>query len=558
MKNFKKILQVTFMLGAIVTSCTDYERPEFTVDKPESIASQELIDQYDGLKTYLDTIAYPNFRLGANLSSSNYTDKGLMYRLINSNFNEVTFDEGVQHGDIVNADGSFDFSGLESLFEITQLNGLSVFGKNLISSNQQNADYLNELIAPKVVSSTGPGWVLVTEADFETDNNSNYESNSGLTLAFTEDGQGANGVGRALMLTNASVRTNDWDAQFFLKFPPVQEGEKYILKMDIRSDVDASYPTQAHVTPGAYKHWDFFGSLSSTTTWQTYTKEITVSASQATCGALAFNMGKTATNFYFDNITLTKYSETGSIVTEERTPEEKKAIIGEALDNWVSTMVTNSAPHVNAWNVVDEPMDDQNPYEVKSGLGISAQSGEFYWQDYLGKDYGVMAFKKARENGNTDDLLFISDYGLETNLDKCKGLIQYVEYLETQGAQVDGIGAKMHLTVDSDKDDIVSMLQLLVATGKQIAISDLYVQVLTNTPTEEILQEQANMYQDIVQIYLDNVPTSQRYGIIVRGVKDNTSDSSWLPGEKLGLWDINYVRKPAYVGFSEGLKLLNN
>ena len=558
MKNFKKILQVTFMLGAIVTSCTDYERPEFTVDKPESIASQELIDQYDGLKTYLDTIAYPNFRLGANLSSSNYTDKGLMYRLINSNFNEVTFDEGVQHGDIVNADGSFDFSGLESLFEITQLNGLSVFGKNLISSNQQNADYLNELIAPKVVSSTGPGWVLVTEADFETDNNSNYESNSGLTLAFTADGQGANGVGRALMLTNASVRTNDWDAQFFLKFPPVQEGEKYILQMDIRSDVDASYPTQAHVTPGAYKHWDFFGSLSSTTTWQTYTKEITVSASQATCGTLAFNMGKTATNFYFDNITLTKYSETGSIITEERTPEEKKAIIGEALDNWVSTMVANSAPHVNAWNVVDEPMDDQNPYEVKSGLGISAQSGEFYWQDYLGKDYGVMAFKKARENGNTEDLLFISDYGLETNLDKCKGLIQYVEYLETQGAQVDGIGAKMHLTVDSDKDDIVSMLQLLVATGKQIAISDLYVQVLTNTPTEEILQEQANMYQDIVQIYLDNVPTSQRYGIIVRGVKDNTSDSSWLPGEKLGLWDINYVRKPAYVGFSEGLKLLEN
>lgn len=558
MKNFKKILHVIVMLGAIVTSCTDYERPEFTVDKPESIASQELIDQYDGLKTYLDTIAYPNFRLGANLSLSNYTDKGLMYRLINSNFNEVTFDEGVQHGDIVNADGSFDFSGLESLFEITQLNGLSVFGKNLISSNQQNADYLNELIAPKVVSSTGPGWVLVTEADFETDNNSNYESNSGLTLAFTEDGQGANGVGRALMLTNASVRTNDWDAQFFLKFPPVQEGEKYILQMDIRSDVDASYPTQAHVTPGAYKHWDFFGSLSSTTTWQTYTKEITVSASQATCGTLAFNMGKTATNFYFDNITLTKYSETGSIITEERTPEEKKAIIGEALDNWVSTMVTNSAPYINAWNVVDEPMDDQNPYEVKSGLEISAQSGEFYWQDYLGKDYGVMAFKKARENGNAEDLLFISDYGLETNLDKCKGLIQYVEYLETQGAQVDGIGAKMHLTVDSDKDDIVSMLQLLVATGKQIAISDLYVQVLTNTPTEEILQEQADMYQDIVQIYLDNVPTSQRYGIIVRGVKDNTSDSSWLPGEKLGLWDINYVRKPAYVGFSEGLKLLNN
>ena len=37
--------------------------------------------------------------------------------------------------------------------------------------------------------------------------------------------------------------------------------------------------------------------------------------------------------------------------------------------------------------------------------------------------------KKAKENGNADDSLFISDYGLDTNLDKCRGLIQYIEYL---------------------------------------------------------------------------------------------------------------------------------
>src|SRR5690606_34642134 len=192
---------------------------------------------------------------------------------------------------------------------------------------------------------------------------------------------------------------------------------------------------------------------------------------------------------------------------------------------------------VKAWNVVDEPMDDQNPYEVKSGLGMSPQLGEFYWQDYLGKDYGVMAFNKARENGNVDDLFFISDSGLATNLDKCKGLIQYVEYLETKGAQVDGIGSKMHLTINSDKAQIASMFQLLAATGKQISITDLYVQTLTDSPTEQILVDQANMYRDVVQAYLDNVPASQRYGITVRGVKDNAADSSWLPGEDLGLWD---------------------
>ena len=104
---------------------------------------------------------------------------------------------------------------------------------------------------------------------------------------------------------------------YFLKFSPaVVAGEKYQLKMDVRSDVAASYSTQAHVTAGAYKHWDFFGTISSTPTWSTYTKEITVSADMATSGAIAFNLGKTATTFYFDNITLKKYNEKGSPLTQ--------------------------------------------------------------------------------------------------------------------------------------------------------------------------------------------------------------------------------------------------
>lgn len=66
-------------------------------------------------------------------------------------------------------------------------------------------------------------------------------------------------------------------------------GEKYELKMDIRSDGNASDPTQDHTTPGAYKFYDFFGALASTPTWTTYTKQFTVTADIATCGPIAFN-----------------------------------------------------------------------------------------------------------------------------------------------------------------------------------------------------------------------------------------------------------------------------
>src|SRR5690606_1731130 len=112
-----------------------------------------------------------------------------------------------------------------------------------------------------------------------------------------------------------------------------------------------------------------------------------------------------------------------------------------ALTQFISGMVDTCKNYVKAWDVVNEPMDDGKPYELKTGIGkANIASDEFYWQDYMGKDYAVEAFKLARQHGNQDDKLFINDYNLEYNLDKCKGLIQYVEYIESKGAKVDGIG----------------------------------------------------------------------------------------------------------------------
>jgi len=728
MRNFKKILWVTSILVSVMTSCTDYEKLEFEVEKPDSILSQELINEYDGLKTYLDTLTYPNFRLGADLNLSNYIDKALTYRLVNSNFNQVTFTEGVQHGDIVKEDGSFDFSGLESLFEITQSVGVSVFGKNLVSSNRQNANYLNSLLEDIVIENP----VIPNSLDksgLNDESFTNWEYNIGADVSIID----FNELKTIKMVSGANA-SNPQDLSLITPDIPVVQGHEYEIVMYVRSDSEgtgriafeglsnntpeidwdesgvasANFSTDVKWKEIRFKVSDFtgntiklhldFGYQPNTTyyinlgslyvydtdadvgsnavwleaecgkygsDWVAYTSDPNANATPASGStylmvpdgtkptgnqggipaqninlefvvseagsysvyvrAAARDGSASSDSFYvtIDNggwvdmnnrgintvpfkwfkvnsYTLSKGSHTISAAMREdgckidkfyvaldgvapqitdsnntiiggqadncietgfnleRTSSEKMAIVGEELDRWVSEIVAYSKNSVKAWNVVDEPMDDQNPYEVKSGLGMSPQLGEFYWQDYLGKDYGVMAFNKARENGNVDDLFFISDSRLATNLDKCKGLIQYVEYLETKGAQVDGIGSKMHLTINSDKAQIASMFQLLAATGKQISITDLYVQTLTDSPTEQELQDQANMYRDVVEAYIDNVPASLRYGITLRGIKDNPSNSSWLPGEKIGLWDVNYVRKPAYVGFSEGLKLLKN
>ncbi len=407
-------------------------------------------------------------------------------------------------------------------------------------------------------SGAGPTWDLISGADFETADASNYESNTNAVMSFTADGEGANGEGRALQITNAEVRPNDWDAQFFITFSPQTElGERYTLTMDIRADVEATFPTQAHVVPYQYKHWDFFGALTATTEWTTYTREITINDNTSGTTAIAFNLGATATTYYFDNITLTKYNESGGgeqIV--EKTDEEKKEIITGELERWIAGMMEVSKEHVKAWDVVNEPMDDGNPYELKTGVGRELAEDEFYWQDYMGEDYAVKAIEFARQYGNPDDLLFINDYNLEYNLDKCKGIIQYVEYIESQGVTVDGIGTQMHLSIDSDKDNIKEMFELLAATGKLIKISelDIGVGVTTSEATDEHYVAQAEMYKYVVDQYMAIVPASQRYGITVWSPKDSPEGSSWRAGEPIGLWTEGYDRKRAYSAFADALE----
>ncbi|WP_340110720.1 endo-1,4-beta-xylanase [Maribellus mangrovi] len=258
---------------------------------------------------------------------------------------------------------------------------------------------------------------------------------------------------------------------------------------------------------------------------------------------------------YFDKIyiTMTTNEPTGlgtaAIAQEEvnldLTSQEKAKIVRGSLETWISGVLNACKVGVDAWTVVKDPMDDGNPQELKTGKNKELADGEFYWQDYLGPQYAAEAFIMARDSSKPGDLLFISDYGLEKNLVKCRGLLAYIDYVEGQGAIIDGISTQLHLTLSSDKDKVASMLELLAATGKLVKISDLKVSLDASDPTAEMLQEQAEMYKSVVEMYNEYVPASQQYGISLAGA-DDAND------EKYGLWNANYNRKPAYAGFADG------
>ncbi|WP_186756531.1 endo-1,4-beta-xylanase [Echinicola salinicaeni] len=698
---------------SLTASCVDYvSTDEYQVEKPESIALQEELNSYNTLKTYIDSIANPDFILGGAVSQTEYADKGVLYRLINSNFQEITAGYGMKHGAVVQSDGSLSMDAVNAMYQAAAEAGTSIYGHTLCWHANQNAGYLNGLLEPLVVNSpafsneldlsglmagdlagfstngdvsiienegmgegtsaikltagasvSSPGdlqfvipgipsevgkeyeivayiksdipgegrisfeglennepevdWMgtgtasatfqtsmswkeirfslsdfqgdsfklkfdmgyspgvtyyldinnlyvfdpngepvinnLVADGDFESGTGWGGWGN-GSTRGITEDGMGFGGEGKAFFVTNPSVTGGFWEVQTVYGFAePLENGETYKLSFWVKGDAEGIIRPELQ-SPNYSSNG--FGQVMVTREWQQV--ELTTTATADDRERLIVSYGEYAGTVYIDNVVLSSASLSGGSTTlVQKTPEEKEAIISGELERWISEMVTNSAEHVKAWDVVNEPMDDGNPYELKTGIGKTDMAAdEFYWQDYLGKDYAVQAFKWAREYGNPDDLHFINDYNLEYNLDKCQGIIDYVAYLESQGAQVDGIGTQMHIGIDSNKQNIAMMFEMLAATGKLIKVSELDVRVNSPNPTPEMLEQQAEMYKYVVDTYNEYVPKAQRYGITVWGITDSPDDASWLPGERQGLWDLNFNRKPAYVGFVEGLQAL--
>ncbi|MBO9729727.1 MAG: endo-1,4-beta-xylanase [Chitinophaga sp.] len=696
----------------VISSCSKYQRLEYNVDKPESVAMQEDIDAYPALKSYINRAAQPGFRLGVALGLQEYLDKGVKYRLANRNFDEIVLGYEMKHGAVVQADGSLNLAKVTSLLQTAKDAGMQVYGHTLAWHANQNAAYLKGLISPLLVTSpayandlnttglkdnsftnwiklnagkgismaagagmgagsnavtlnadgattdlqlvtpgiavnkahkyevvmyirsdgagegrisfeglnnntplvdwtksgtptatfiTGMSWkeIRFTITDFAADNiklhfdlknkagvsyyidinnlyvydtqgaplvnnlvaNGDFESGGGWggwgggsSRGVTADGMGVGNKGKAFYVTNPAKSANYWDVQTSYDFAaPLENGATYELSFWVKGSAPGIIRPELQ---SANYSSNGFGQVSVTTDWTLVSISTTATASDRT--RLIFSYGEFAGTVYIDNVVLKNAKASGgSTTTVEKSALEKKTILTQALDTWINGMMGAGKTVVKAWDVVNEPMDDGKPYELKTGVGKTNMApDEFYWQDYLGKDYAVTAFKMARQYGNATDLLFINDYNLEYSLDKCRGLIAYVNYIESQGAKVDGIGTQMHIDITASKDKIAEMFKLLAATGKMIKVSELDLGVGVKTPaaTAEQYKAQAEMYKYVIDKYFELIPAKQRYGITIWSPLDSPAGSGWRPGEPIGLWTEGYVRKLAYAAVAKALE----
>ena len=278
------------------------------------------------------------------------------------------------------------------------------------------------------------------------------------------------------------------------------------------------------------------------------------------------------------------------------TPQEKSDTLTWAMNKWISGMMQATEGKVKAWDLINEAISGGGNVNGFYALQTEATSEhnpqDFYWQDYFTPEmYGPIVEKAARDayaavEGTTpEDLkLFINDYNLESDWDnnqKVKSLVYWIGVWEKKGKElgwntkIDGIGSQMHISyyekpdiLESKKKHIQNMLKIMAETGKLVRISEIdmgYVDKdgkdvttaqLEKLPIEERVAKEKAMaehYKWIIEQYFKIVPVSQQYGICQWCLTDSPTDSGWRPGQPVGLWNLNYQRKPAYGGFADGL-----
>lgn len=390
---------------------------------------------------------------------------------------------------------------------------------------------------------------------------------------------------------NNAAKENPWNAQ--VCYEPgfaFENGTTYHLKMKIKGSVAGEFGA-GFQNPDGYKGCGDFPTINVTTDWKEV--DVTTTCNGDNAKRLLLNIGKYAGTLYIDDFEVYYTKSSNSIPL---TAEEKKNILTSAMQKWISGMMQATEGKVKAWDLINEAVSGGGNVNGFYALQTEATSEhnpqDFYWQDYFTPEmYGPIVEKAARdayaavEGTNPADLkLFINDYNLESDWDsnkKVKSLVYWIGVWENKGKElgwntkIDGIGTQMHIdyyenpqTLESKKKAIQNMLKIMAETGKLVRISEIdmgYVDKDGNDVTtaqleklpidERVAKEKAmaEHYKWIIEQYFEIVPVKQQYGICQWCLTDAPTNSGWRPGKPVGLWNLNYQRKPAYGGFADGL-----
>ena len=356
-----KYYRILFLAAAAtaLASCAMDELKDYEVEKPQSIAQYEYLNDYDVLKNYVDRTASPDFKLGAALAASDFMAGGQVYALAVSNFDEMTAGNDMKYASVVADDGSMSFDNVRNFVNAASDAGMTVYGHTLAWHSQQNNKYLNSLIADKEIEIVEGATETVVDAEFD------YTKMS----AWTYWGQGPDGSTRGIVdgvfqsyLPEAIP--NFWEFQYHVADGvPWVAGRSYKITMMIRASSAAKFTLAAGTWDGQAG-----GEIEVGTEWQEVTATRNISVDGA--GFVMFQSGNFAGTIEMQWLKVT-HEEAKAISWWTNVISNGDAE-GEASANFVST-------HVGATNGPADIVDGAGVGGTRAFVVTSAGGGTNTW-----------------------------------------------------------------------------------------------------------------------------------------------------------------------------------
>ncbi|MER7926348.1 endo-1,4-beta-xylanase [Streptomyces sp. NPDC096057] len=214
------------------------------------------------------------------------------------------------------------------------------------------------------------------------------------------------------------------------------------------------------------------------------------------------------------------------------------AQLSSLLQNHISTEVGRYKGQITAWDVVNEPFNEDGTY--RSTL----------WYDGLGANYIAQALTWAH-TADPAAKLYINDYNVEGVNAKSTALYNLVKSLKAAGVPIDGVGLQAHLIVGQVPATLQQNIQRFADLGVDVAITELDVRMALPADSAKLEQQKA----DFKSVTAACVAVTRCVNITVWGFTDSDSwVDSTFPGYGAATpYDANYAPKPAYYGISEAL-----
>ncbi|WP_077622330.1 endo-1,4-beta-xylanase [Sediminibacillus massiliensis] len=211
--------------------------------------------------------------------------------------------------------------------------------------------------------------------------------------------------------------------------------------------------------------------------------------------------------------------------TDPKQREKNKRLLLKRLEKHIKTIVKRYKDDVDAWDVVNEAIDEYAPND--RGLRESP------WYQITGTDYIKTAFETARKFAGEDAKLYINDYNTEV-APKRDYLYDLVKDMLEQGVPIDGVGHQAHIqlgwpSIQEMKDSI----NMFASLGLDNQITELDVSLYGWPPSgeyknyedipESVLATQGDRYNALFELYeeLDDKISSVTFW----GIAD---DHTWL------------------------------